>query len=217
VNGIGLLLVVIGAVAAAVARRWRLPAALVVVALASAVSFLPGLPRLELAPESILAVVLPPLLYSATLDTSFVSFRRDLWPIAALGVGLVVFSAFTVGLFASWVVPGLTLGGAFILGAVLAPSDAVAASAFGRKLRLPSRLMTIMTGESLVNDAVALIIFQVAVAAVADTKSFIGQPVLMLLYSATLGVGVGLLTARAVHWIRPRLHDPARKRSSVSS
>ncbi|GAA2641347.1 cation:proton antiporter [Dactylosporangium fulvum] len=209
-NGVGFLLVVIGAVAVtAAAHRRGWPAALVVVVVASVVSFVPGMPRLELPAELILAVVLPPLLYSAALETSFVSFRRDLWPILSLGVGLVLFSAVAVGLYAFWLIPALMLGSAFILGAVLAPSDAVAAVALGRKLKLPSRLMTVLTGESLVNDAVALVTFQVAVAAVVGTRPVIGQPVLLALYATTVGVLVGLAAGLVVHHLRPRLRDAA--------
>ncbi|WP_433206304.1 cation:proton antiporter [Dactylosporangium sp. CS-047395] len=209
-NGVGFLAIVIGSVAvSAAANRRGWPGPLVVVVVASAVSLLPGLPRMELPPELILAFVLPPLLYSAALELSFVSFRRDLLPIAALGVGLVVFSATAVGLVAWWLFPALTVGGAFVLGAVLAPSDAVAAVALGRRLGMPNRVMTILTGESLVNDAVALVAFELAVAAYTGYRPFIDRPVPLALYSVLVGVGVGLITAMVVHQIRPRLHDPA--------
>ncbi|MET7423694.1 sodium:proton antiporter [Dactylosporangium sp. NPDC005555] len=209
-NGVGFLMVVVGAVAVtAVANRRGWPGPLVVVAVAAAVSLLPGLPRMELPPQLILAVVLPPLLYSAALELSFVSFRRDLLPIASLGVGLVVFSAVVVGCVAFTLAPALTLGGAFVLGAVLGPSDAVAAVALGRRAGLPSRVITILTGESLVNDAVALVAFQLAVSAYAGYRLFVEQPILLAAYSASVGVGIGLAMAVVVHWIRPRLHDPA--------
>ncbi|WP_432969244.1 Na+/H+ antiporter [Dactylosporangium sp. CA-233914] len=209
-NGVGFLMVVICAVAlTALANRRGWPGPLVVVAVASAVSFIPGLPRMELPAQLILAVVLPPLLYSAALELSFVSFRRDLRPILSLGVGLVVFTAVAVG-FAAWgIVPSLSAGGAFVLGAVLAPSDAVAAVTLGRRVGLPNRLMTILTGESLVNDAVALVAFQLAVAAYAGYRPFIAQPALLACYSVVVGIGVGLVAAVVVHQIRPRLHDPA--------
>lgn len=149
-----LLLVVVGAIAVtAVANRRGLQASIVVVVLASAVSFVPGLPRFELEPDLILSVVLPPLLYSAALDFSVYSLARNLRPILSLGVGMVVVSTLVTGVVANWVVPGLGLVSALVLGAVVAPPDAVSAVAIGRKLGLPKRLMTILTGESLVNDA----------------------------------------------------------------
>ncbi|MEV6931794.1 sodium:proton antiporter [Dactylosporangium sp. NPDC051485] len=209
-NGIGFLTVVVCAVAvSAVANRRGWPGPLVVVAVAAVVSLVPGLPRMELPPQLILAVVLPPLLYSAALDLSFVSFRRDLLPIAALGVGLVVFTMVAVGLVAWSILPMLTLAGAFVLGAVLAPSDAVAAVTLGRRSGVPNRVTTILTGESLVNDAVALVAFQLAVAAYAGYRPFIEQPVLLAVYTTSAGVAIGLAVAAVVHVIRPRLHDPA--------
>jgi CPA1 family monovalent cation:H+ antiporter len=207
-NGIQLLLVVIGAIAVtAFAQRRGLQAPLVVVVLASLVSFLPGIPRLDLEPHLILGVVLPPLLYSTALDFSFVSFTRNLWAILALGVGLVIVSTAAVGLFASWVVPELPLGAALVLGAVLAPPDAVTAVAVGRRLCLPKRLTTILTGESLVNDAAALTIFALATAAVGGTHTSPKNPLLFFLSSAVIGVAVGLTLAAVVHWLRVRLYD----------
>nr|BFE57482.1 cation:proton antiporter [Dactylosporangium thailandense] len=209
-NGIGFLTVVVCSVAiSAMANRRGWPGPLIVVAVAALVAFLPGLPRMELPPKLILAVVLPPLLYSAALELSFVSFRRDLLPIASLGIGLVIFTAVAVGVVAWSLLPALTAAGALVLGAVLAPSDAIAAVALGRRSGVPGRIMTIMTGESLVNDAVALVAFQLAVAAYAGFPPFIHQPVLLAAYSTSAGVLVGLVVAVLVHLIRPRLHDPA--------
>ncbi|HEV7899936.1 MAG TPA: sodium:proton antiporter [Planosporangium sp.] len=207
--GAQLLLVIIGAIAVtAFAQRRGLQAPLFVVALASMVSFVPGMPRLDLPPEFILGVVLPPLLYSTALDFSFVSFTRNLWSIVTLGVGLVVFSAVATAVFASWVVPGLPLAAGLVLGAVLAPSDAVAAVAVGRRLCLPKRLVSILTGESLVNDAAALTLFTLTSAAVVGIRTRPHNPVLFFLYSAVVGTGVGLLVALVVHWVRVRLCDP---------
>jgi CPA1 family monovalent cation:H+ antiporter len=206
--GVHLLLVIIGAIAVtAFAQRRGLQAPLVVVALASIVSFVPGVPRLELPPEFILGVVVPPLLYSTALDFSFVSFTRNLWSIVMLGVGLVVFTAVAVGLFASWLVPGLGLGAALVLGAVLSPSDAVSAVAVGRRLSLPKRLMAILTGESLVNDAAALTLFTLTTAAVVGIRTEPHNPVLFFLASSVVGAVVGLLMAVIVHWLRVRLCD----------
>ncbi len=203
-----LLLVVVGAIAvAAFAHRKGLQPALVVVILASAVSFIPGLPRFELQPDLILGVVLPPLLYSAALDFSFVSFARNIRPILALGVGMVVVSTFVTGLVAWWIVPGLALVPALVLGAVVAPPDAVAALAVGRRLGLPKQLMAILTGESLVNDASSLTIFTLAVAAVTGVRTFVGNPLLLFGYEVVVGCLIGLVLGAVVHWIRLRLRD----------
>jgi Na+/H+ antiporter len=206
--GAGFLLVIVGAVVVtAAAHRRGLQAPLVVVALASMVSFIPGIPPLELPPEVILGVVVPPLLYSTALDFSFVSFTRNLWSIMTLGVGLVLFTAVTVGFFASWLPPALPLGACLALGAVLSPSDTVTALAVGRDLGLPKRLVAILTGESLVNDAAALTLFTFATATVAGVGIQPHNPVLYFAYASIVGAGIGLLTAVLVHWVRARLSD----------
>jgi CPA1 family monovalent cation:H+ antiporter len=206
--GAEFLLVIVGAiVVTAVAHRHGFQAPLVVVALASMVSFIPGVPRLELPPEVILGVVVPPLLYSTVLDFSFVSLTRNLWSIMTLGVGLVVFTTVVVGFFASWLAPGLPLGACLALGAVLSPSDTVTALAVGRNLGLPKRLVAILTGESLVNDAAALTLFTFTTATVAGIRIQPHNPVLYFAYASIVGAGIGLLTAALVHWVRSRLSD----------
>ncbi len=203
-----LLLVVVCAIAvAAMAHRKGLEPSIVVVVLASAVSFIPGLPRFELQPDLILGVVIPPLIYSAALDFSFTSFARNLRPILALGVGMVLVTTFATGLVAWWVVPGLAFTPALVLGAVVAPPDAVAALAVGRRLGLPKRLMAILTGESLVNDATALTVFSLAVAAVTGEHTIFSNPFVLFGYDVVGGCLIGLLLGVVVHWIRLRLRD----------
>ncbi len=208
-NGVQLLLVIIAAIAVTgLAHRKGLQAPLVVVTVGLAASFVPGLPRLELPPDIILGIVLPPLLYSTALEFSFPSFVHNLGPILRLGVGLVVVTAFVTGQVASWVVPGLAFGTALVLGAVIAPPDAVTAVAIGRKLGMPKRVMTILTGESLVNDAAALTLFSVAVAGITGTPTALANPVLYFLYSALVGILVGLLLGILAQLIRRHLQDP---------
>jgi CPA1 family monovalent cation:H+ antiporter len=210
VDGSLFLLVVIGAVAiAGFAKRLDLQVPLVLVAVGSAASFIPGLPRLELEPDLILGAVLPPLLYSAALDFSFASFRRSFGTIVRLGVGLVVVTTAAVGAFAFWLVPELTLGAALVLGAVVAPPDAVAAVAVGRKLGLSNRVMSILTGESLVNDAAALTLFTLTTAAVTGSRTGIDSPVLYFVYEVVGGIGVGLVLSRLVRFVRTRITDSA--------
>lgn len=204
-----MILVVVGAilVTAIADRRGREPA-LVIVLVGIAASFTPGFPGVELESEVLLSVVLPPLLYSAALDFSFPTFLRNIRPILGLGVGLVVITAFAVAGLAAWLIGPLTFGTALILGAVVAPPDAVTAVAVGRKLGLPRRVMAILTGESLVNDAAALALFSIAVAQVAGTEAFIGNPMLLFGYSATVGPAVGAALGYATLWIRERLNSP---------
>jgi NhaP-type Na+/H+ or K+/H+ antiporter len=203
VNLILLFLVLLGAVGVtAIAQRKGLQPALIIVVVGFAVSFIPGLPRLEVDSEVILGAVLPPLLFSAALNFSFFSFVRNLRPIIGLGVGLVVVTAIVVGLVASWLVPTLSFGAAVLLGAIVAPPDAVTAVAIGRKLGLPKRVMAILTGESLVNDAAALTIFSITVATVAGTHTLFENPVLLFLYAALVGSLIGIVLGFITNFLR---------------
>nr|MBA3907975.1 cation:proton antiporter [Pseudonocardiales bacterium] len=152
-----LLALVVGALAVTwICRRLDVSAPLVLVVVGIAASFLPGVEAVQFDPNVVLLVVLTPLLYSAALESSYLGIRQNMRPIGLLAVGLPVFSAVVVGLVAWWVVPGLGLAAALVLGAVVAPPDAVSALSIGRRLGLPRRIMTILGGESLVNDATAL-------------------------------------------------------------
>lgn len=203
-----LLFVVIAAiVVAGFAKRLDLQVPLVLVTIGAAASFVPGVPSLEIAPELMLGVVLPPLLYSAALDFSFNTFRRNLGSILRLGIGMVLVTTLAVGFFADWLVPEFTLGAALVLGAVVAPPDAVAAVAVGRRLGLPTRIMAILKGESLVNDATALTLFALTTAAVTGRKIAIDSPVVFFLYETAGGVLVGLAFAVAVRLVRSRIED----------
>ena len=201
-----LFVVLLGAIGVtALAQRKGLQPALIIVVVGFAVSFIPGVPRLEVSSELILGVVLPPLLYSAALNFSVFSFLRNLRPILGLGVSLVIITAIAVGFVASAIVPGLALGTAILLGAVVAPPDAVTAAAIGNKLGLPRRVMDILTGESLVNDAAALTLFTIAVSAIAGTHTLFANPVLLFAYAAIvgalLGVALGVLANILRHYL----------------
>jgi Na+/H+ antiporter len=192
----------------AFARHLNLSAPLLIVLVALAVTFIPGVPRVQLEPELILSVVLPPLLYSTSLETSFAQFRAASRPIIALGVVLVVVTALVVGMVVHLVLPDLPLASAMVLGAVVAPPDAVTAAAIGRRLGLPRRLMTVLTGESLVNDAAALTLYKITLAAVLGTAGSIGHGFLVFLVAVVLGIGVGLSAAVVVGFIRRKIDDP---------
>ena len=205
-----LLLVLLGALAltiVSVRRGWQAP--LVLAVAGAAVSFVPGLPRLELEPDVILSVVLPPLLFSTTTDFSWRGFLRRWRSITDLGVVLVVVTTAVVGAVTAWMVPWLGLGTALVLAAVVSPPDAVTAVAIGGRLGLPNRVLTTLKGESLVNDAAALTLFSTAAATVAGTETVIENPVLFFLFEAVGGILVGAVLGRVVHAVRTRLHNPA--------
>jgi Na+/H+ antiporter len=207
-DGMSLILLVLGALAVtAVSRRLRLPAPLTLVVAGLAISAIPGVPNYQLDPNLVLYGILPPLLYSAALDSSAIQIRANIRPIVLLAVGLVLFSTACVGLVAWWLVPGLPLGAALVLGAVVAPPDAVAAVSIGRRLGLPRRVMTVLTGESLFNDATALTAFRVAVAATAGTGFSLWSGLGGFLLIAAGGVVLGAVLGRVVHQVRLRLHD----------
>lgn len=140
------------------------PAPLALLAVGIAGSFIPGVPVIELSPEVVLLGLLPPLLYAAALGTSLIDIRRLLRPILGLSVGLVLFTALGVALVASWLLP-IPFPVAFALGAIVSPPDAVAATAVARRIGLPRRITTILEGESLLNDATALVSLRTALAA----------------------------------------------------
>ncbi|KRD42806.1 hypothetical protein ASE38_00435 [Cellulomonas sp. Root930] len=202
-------LLVAGAVAVtAVCRRRGWPAPLVLVAVAIVVSFVPGVPRFEIDSHVLLEFVLPPLLYSAALSSSYRDFRSSLSSITRLGVGLVLVSAVAVALVFWWLEPSVPFAAALVLGAVVAPPDAVAAAAVGKRLGLPRRVMTLLSGESLINDATSLTLYKVALAGVATGAWALADGVLTFALAVGVGVAVGLVIGWVVHAVRLRLDDP---------
>ncbi|MPZ85861.1 MAG: Na+/H+ antiporter [Actinophytocola sp.] len=207
-HGLALIGLLAGSFAVtALARRFGGSPPLVLVVVGLAVSFVPGLPDYEIDPELVLLLVLPPLLYSAALDSSYLRIRDDLRAISLLSVGLVLFTTAAVGLVAWWLVPGLPLAAALVLGAVVAPPDAVAAAAVGRRLGLPRRIMTILGGESLANDATALTAYRVAVAVAAGATYTIWQGLGVFVLAAVGGAVVGWAIGWVVHRVRLALRD----------
>lgn len=201
-----LLLVVIGAVAiTALARSKGVQAGLVIVVIAAGVSFIPGLERLELEPELILGLVMPPLLYSATQSFSFFSFVRNLRPIVGLGLGLVLVTTAAVSGLTSWLLPSIGAAGALVLAATVSPPDTVTTVTHGRELGLSKKVIAILTGESLVNDATALAIFSIAIAAAVGDATFIENPVALFGYGVFIGIIVGFALAALAVWVRGRL------------
>lgn len=204
-----LLLLVGGAAAVAgVARRrnWSAPLLLVLAGLGT--SFLPGIPQYALDPQIVLFLVLPPLLFSAALDSSYVNLRRNVRPIGLLSVGLVLFTTFVVGLTAHALIPAMGLAVAFALGAIVAPPDAVAATSIGRTVGLPRRLLVVLAGESLLNDATALTAYRVAVASATGGGFSLLSTVGQFGYAVAVGLAVGGLVGGGIHLATARLSDP---------
>ncbi|MGH3656662.1 MAG: Na+/H+ antiporter [Micromonosporaceae bacterium] len=195
------LLAVVVAVAA-VAKRFGVLSPILMVTVGIGLSLVPGVPVIELDPELVIAGVLPPLLYVAALETSVPAFRYNIRPILLLAVGLVLFTAATVGLVLHAVVPQVPLPAAFALGAIVAPPDAVAATAIARRIGLPRRMVTILEGESLINDATALVLLRLTVAAA------VGQAVSFIDFAEGLAIAAvgGVLIGGVAGWLLARLH-----------
>ena len=206
---LAVLALVLGSLAVtAVCRRLGVSSALVLVLAGLAASLIPGVIEVTFDPQVVLLLVLTPLLYSAALDSSYLGIRANKRPIGLLAVGLVAFTAVVVGVVASWLIPGLPLAAGLVLGAVVAPPDAVSALAVGRRLNLPRRVMTILGGESLINDATALTLFRVFLAVAAGTGVTVWGAAGMFVLAAVGGTAVGLAVGWVVHRIRRRLDDP---------
>lgn len=203
-----LLLVAGSAAVAAAARRGPVPPPLLLVAAGLAVSYVPGVPDYTLDPDVVLPLLLPPLLYTSASDSSYLDLRAQLRPVALLSVGYVLFATFVVGWAAYLIIPDMPLTAALVLGAVVAPPDAVAATAIARRVGLPSRITTILQGESLLNDATAITAYKVALAAAVGEGATWAGGIGEFLLAAVGGVGVGLVLMAPLHWLRTHLSEP---------
>lgn len=205
---------IIGLLAAAAAFVWlaarmRVPYPVMLVIGGLAIGFVPGLPRVELRPDLIFLLFLPPLLYYPALLTSWRDFRSNLRPIGLLAVGLVLFTTVAVAAVARVLAPELSWPAAFILGAIISPPDAVAASAVLQQMRIPKRVIIILEGESLVNDASALVAYRFALAAAAAGAVSLWSAGGKFLWVGAGGVVIGYAVGWLVSWVRPRLHESA--------
>src|SRR5262245_8288177 len=197
---IAVLLLAVLATVALAARRLDLPPAILLVVAGGALALVPGRPRVQLVPQLVLLLVLPPLIFSAGVAMSWREFRFNLRPIALLAIGCVVFTTVAVAAVAHALLAA-PWAAAFVLGAIISPPDVVAPLAIARRLGLPRRLLVILEGEGLANDATALILYRFAIAAV-STGAFAVGPAL-----ATFGaIFVGEIAFRlAVGWVMLRL------------
>src|SRR5829696_5229591 len=201
---LGLLVVV-----ALLARRLNTAPSILLVIAGTGLALVPGLPGIELAPELVLLGILPPLIYSAGVAMSWREFRFNLRPITLLAFGCVVFTTGAVAAAAHWLLD-MPLAAAFVLGAIVAPPDVVAPLAIARRLGLPRRLVVVLEGEGLANDATALILYRFAVAAVSTGLFSLGQAAgtftMIVVGEIGYGIAIGWLSLRLRRWARdPRI------------
>ena len=202
-----LVLVAFCAALAILAQRLKLPVAVLLVLGGMALALVPGLPAVELNPELALALFLPPLLQVSAYRTDWPAFRTNLRPILLLAIGAVFFTAAAVAVVVKLMLPDLPWWAAVALGAIVAPPDAVAAASVLKQFKLPKRIVVVLEGESLINDASSLVLYRFAVAAVtAGTVSY-SSGALQFVGMAIGGVVVGWLVGRAAMWLFARIND----------
>jgi CPA1 family monovalent cation:H+ antiporter len=192
----------------ALAPTLRIPYPILLVLGGLAIGLVPGMPELELEPELIFFGVLPPLLYGAAFFTSLRDLRANVRPIGLLAIGLVVATTVGVAIVAHEVVDGLTWPAAFVLGAIVSPTDPLAATAIARRLGVPRKLVSIVEGESLVNDGTGLVLYRVAVAAVVTGSFSAAETGASFVLSVVGGIAVGLAVGWIVRQVRRRLDNP---------
>lgn len=201
----GLLVAIV--ILAIVATRFRLPYAIVLVLGGLVLGFLPGLPTIELDPQLLLFLFLPPLIYSSAWFSSWREFQANMRPILLLSIGLVLATTALVALVAHYLM-GLSWPIAFVLGAIVSPTDAVAASATAQSAGLSRRLVTVIEGESMINDATGLVVYRFAVAAVVSGSFSLAQASLQFALVSLGGLLLGLLVSWPLAWFH-RLVDDA--------
>lgn len=203
-----LLLLIVVAALVTLARRLGTPYPVLLLLGGLALGAIPGVPRLEVAPDSVLLLVLPPIIYFAAFFTPIRSFRADIGNIVSLAIGLVLASTAAAAGVALALVPGMTVPVAIVLGAIVSPPDAIAATAVMERLAVPRRLVTLLQGESLLNDATALTVYRVALAAaVTATPALTLTPVGRFVLAAAGGIAIGLVVGWLVAHVRSRLSD----------
>jgi len=214
-----LILVLLGAAAAlnVVARRLHVPHPVLLVVGGLGLALMPGLPHARLDPEVVFLIFVPPLVYRAALLTSWRDFREYLRSILLLAIGLVVVTIAVIAFVAHAVVPGLPITAAVLLGAIIAPSDPVSATAAMRHLDTPRAVDTILAGEGLVNDATALVAYRMAVDAVTSGSAPpLGAAIARLALVGAGGVAVGLAVGLGISWLRRRLDHAPEVENTIS-
>jgi Na+/H+ antiporter len=203
---LGLLLAFTALLAAS--PRLRVPYPILLVLGGLAVGFAPGVPSISLPPQVVLFGVLPPLLYSAAFFTSLRDLRANKRPIGLASFGLVLLTTIAVAAVAHWIVSGMGWGPALVLGAVVSPTDPIAATAIAERLGIPRRIVVIIEGESLVNDGSALVVYKFAVAAVVTGTFSLMDASLSFAWTVTGGIGIGLALGWVIRQVRRRIDNP---------
>jgi len=173
------------------AKRVKIPYPALLVVAGLLLSFIPHLPQIHIPPDLVFVIFFPPLLYPAALFTPWRDFRANLRPILLLSIGLVIATSTAVAFIAQRFIPGFPLAAGFVLGAIISPPDAVAVTAIADQIRVPRRIIAILEGESLVNDATALVIYRFAVAAVVGGSFPHWAASGLFVYVAAGGIGIG--------------------------
>lgn len=206
-TGFELILILLAASAAlqVMAWRWHLPRPVLLVLGGAALALTPGIPTLQLNPDVVFLAFVPPLLYWTAFTTSLRDFTLAFGPIARLGIVLVLVTIGAVAVTAHALTPRFTWAAAFALAAIVAPPDAIAATAVMRPLGAPSRLVSILEGEGLVNDATALVALRVATAAAVTGRFSPTQAVVSVLITGVGGIAVGLMVGSGIMWLRTRI------------
>lgn len=193
--------------AVAVLRQAGIPAPVVLVVAGLVIGFLPFVPDVSLEPDVVLLGLLPLLVFDAAVTSSPTGFYRDARSIGALAVLLVVATAFGVAAVAHWA-GHLSWPISFVLGTAVGPTDAAAATAVARRVGLPRRLLTVLEGEALFNDATALVLYAAAVTAATTGQFSVAHTAGSIVYSVIIGIGIGLVVGIVGRWLRNRIDDP---------
>jgi monovalent cation/hydrogen antiporter len=203
-----LLLLLFVAAFGALACRLKTPYPILLVIAGLLLGFIPGIPRIILNPDIVFFVVLPPLLYAAAWQISWREFSYNLVSILFLAFGLVTFTVLVVAEVAQWFLPGFDWRMGLVLGAVVAPTDAIAATSIARRIGLPQRIVDVLEGESLINDASALLALEFGIAMLVRGQSpTVFSGIFRLAYLAAGGIAVGLLIGVIVNWIERHIDD----------
>ncbi|HEY6887257.1 MAG TPA: Na+/H+ antiporter [Solirubrobacter sp.] len=195
-------------VLAAAARAINVPYPIVLVIGGAILGLLPGLPDVQLDPDLVLVLFLPPLLYTGAFFANLRELRANLRPIALLSIGLVIATVLVVAWVAHSLIDGLSWPAAFALGAIVGPTDPVAATAIARRLGVPRTLVNVLEGESLVNDATALVAYRIALAAAAGAAFSLLDASWEFVWKAAGGIAIGLVVGWVIAWVRSKLDDP---------
>ena len=208
-----ILLMLIIVVCSIFARRLNIIFPILLTVTGLLLSLIPGFPKLFLDPSIVLLVFLPPILYSAAWNTNWVDFKKNIEPISTLAIGLVIITTIIIGFVAHALLPGFTLGMGFLLGAIISPPDAVAATSVFKYIRIPKRIVAILEGESLVNDASALITFQFALTSIFIGSFSLSGAIGQFIMASGGGIGIGCL----VGWIAVLMHKKLKMDTAIET